>query len=106
MLNTETELRQAGVLFYFDALIFQRPPEMLHLRLSSKNELFDLYKKTIKSSSQGCFSPGRERRLIVAELLTSRDKVPKISSHYQLLSANKKLKKIRSDSCYLYQNDI
>lgn len=31
MLNTETELRQADVLFDFDVLIFQRPPEAIHL---------------------------------------------------------------------------
>ena len=31
MLHPETELRQADVLFYFDVLIFQRPPETLHL---------------------------------------------------------------------------
>ena len=30
MLHTETELRQADVLFYFDVLIFQCPPETLH----------------------------------------------------------------------------
>ena len=31
MLNTETELRQADILFDFDVLIFQRPSEALHL---------------------------------------------------------------------------
>ena len=31
MLNTETELRQADILFDFDVLIFQRPPETFHL---------------------------------------------------------------------------
>ena len=31
MLNTETELRQADILFDFDVLIFQCPPETLHL---------------------------------------------------------------------------
>ena len=30
MLNTETELRQADILFDFDVLIFQRPPETFH----------------------------------------------------------------------------
>ena len=55
MLNTETELRQAGVLFYFDALIFQRPPEMPHLRLSSKNEPFDLYKRLLNQARKGVF---------------------------------------------------
>ena len=31
MLDAEAELRQTDVLFDFDVLIFQRPPETLHL---------------------------------------------------------------------------
>ena len=31
MLDTEAELRQADILLDFDVLIFQRPPETLHL---------------------------------------------------------------------------
>ena len=31
MLHPETELRHANILFDFDVLIFQRPPETLHL---------------------------------------------------------------------------
>ena len=31
MLNTKAELRQADTLLDFDVLIFQRPPETLHL---------------------------------------------------------------------------
>ena len=31
MLDTEAELRQADILLDFDVLIFQRPPEALHL---------------------------------------------------------------------------
>ena len=31
MLDTKAELRQADIFFDFDVLIFQRPPETLHL---------------------------------------------------------------------------
>ena len=31
MFDAEAELRQADILFDFDVLIFQRPPEALHL---------------------------------------------------------------------------
>ena len=39
MLHHEVELQQANVLFDFDVLIFQRPPEALHVCLIQTSSL-------------------------------------------------------------------
>lgn len=67
-LHSEAEVRQADVLFYFDGIIFQRPPTIL-----SCNEVFRQFQRKNKKRNFDGIERSVQNSVYTASLCRSRE---------------------------------